>query len=60
MSKTDHNHPASQCRLDTYFAGALCNADHYQDVDDSDAEIGTCVRSEEMVLGVRPLCWYKP
>jgi hypothetical protein len=60
VSKTDHNHPASQCRLDTYFAGALCNADHYQDVDDSDAEIGTCVRSEEMVLGVRPLCWYKP
>ncbi|EQC49417.1 peptidase, M48 domain protein [Bacteriovorax sp. BSW11_IV] len=60
VSKTDDNHPAPQCRLDTYFQGALCDQDHYSDVDESDATIGTCNRSQDYVDGVRPLCWYKP
>ncbi|MDD0852720.1 hypothetical protein HBN50_06410 [Halobacteriovorax sp. GB3] len=60
VTSTDHNHPAPQCRLDTYFAGALCEKDHYSDVDDRDASIGVCTRRDNYVDGIRPLCWYKP
>ena len=57
---TNHNHPAPQCRLDTYFAGALCVKDAYEDVSDTNAVTGVCARSESHADGVRPLCWYKP
>jgi hypothetical protein len=60
VSSTNHNHPAPQCRLDTYFQGALCDQDHNTDVDQNDALIGTCNRVDNYVDGVRPLCWYKP
>lgn len=60
VTKTDDNHPAPQCRLDTYFQGALCTKDFTSDVDQNDANTGTCTRSEEMTSGIRPLCWFKP
>jgi hypothetical protein len=60
VSRTDHSHPAPQCRLDTYFQGALCNVGHDVDVDQEDALIGTCNRVDGVQDGVRPLCWYKP
>lgn len=60
VTRTDDNHPAPQCRLDTYFQGALCDQDHYSDVDESDATVSTCNRSQDYTDGVRPLCWYKP
>jgi len=60
VSKTNHNHPAPQCRLDTYFAGAVCDKDHYSDVSQTDASVGVCTRSNGDKSGVRPLCWYKP
>jgi len=44
VDKTSHRHPLPQCRLDTYFHGALCNISHEIDVDKSDATIGTCNR----------------
>ena len=60
VSKTNDNHPAPQCRLDTYFQGALCDVDAYTDVDQRDAKIGTCNRVDGYTDGARPLCWYKP
>lgn len=60
VSTTNHNHPAPQCRVDTYFQGALCDKDHYADVSDSDANKNVCSRAAEDKNGVRPLCWYKP
>ena len=60
VTKTSHNHPAPQCRLDTYFAGAICDKDHYSDVSDSDANVGICSREEGKKDGIRQLCWYKP
>ena len=60
VTRTNDNHPAPQCRLDTYFAGALCEADHYSDVSDTDANVNVCTRAADQVLGIRPLCWYKP
>lgn len=60
VSKTNDNHPAAQCRLDSYFAGAICPVDHYSDVDDKDATINVCSRKASDLEGLRPLCWYKP
>lgn len=60
VTATDHNHPAAQCRLDTYFAAAICDKDAYTDVSDTDASTGLCARSNGYQTGVRPLCWYKP
>lgn len=60
VKKTDDNHPAAQCRLDTYFSGMLCDKDILDEVDNKDPIKGTCVKSDGHVEGVRPLCWYKP
>lgn len=60
VSRTDHSHPASQCRLDTYFAGSICDVHYSVDVDNRDAKVGTCNRADGFEIGNRPLCWYKP
>lgn len=60
VSKTDDSHPASQCRMDTYFQGALCDKDHTDDADQKDAKVGYCNRVDGYDVGIRPLCWYKP
>lgn len=59
VATTNDNHPAPQCRLDTYFNGALCDKDHYTDVSDTNADTGVCSRVDQYQDGVRPLCWYK-
>lgn len=60
VKKTVDSHPEAQCRLDTYFSGGLCDKAYSLDVDDKDAKIGVCVKSEGYSVGLRPLCWYKP
>lgn len=60
VSKTDDNHPAAQCRLDTYFQGALCDKTQEVLPDQEDASVGFCMRKDKYKIGVRPLCWYKP
>jgi hypothetical protein len=60
VSSTFHNHPGTQCRLDTYFSGSICVHDLDSDVSDSDPLQGTCNLATQDVDGVRPLCWYKP
>jgi hypothetical protein len=60
VSKTDDNHPAYQCRLDTYFQGALCEADWREDVTASSEVTATCHGSLGHTRGTRPLCWFKP
>ena len=59
VTATNHNHPEPQCRLDTYFAGAICDKDHYADMDPSDVNKNVCTRTEGFTLETRPLCWYK-
>lgn len=59
VKQTDDNHPAPQCRLDTYFAGATCGASAYSEVSDTDPKLGVCYQGRE-VVGNRPLCWFKP
>ena len=60
VTKTSHRHPPAQCRLDTYFQGALCNKDPYLDPSQSDPDKNVCSRAHLYEVGVRPLCWYKP
>jgi len=60
VTKTDDNHPAYQCRLDTYFQGALCEASMNEDVSASSEVTGTCHGSLGHTNGLRPLCWFKP
>ena len=59
-SKTDDSHPATQCRLDTYYQGALCELDETLDVHQKDEAVGVCYRKSGDTVGVRPLCWFKP
>jgi len=56
---TDHNHPAAQCRMDTYFQGALCVNDHHELASQSDVTKGYCTVKQEFKIGLRPACWYK-
>ncbi len=60
VSKTDDSHPEPQCRLDTYFNGALCQIDDSVDVSNDDEATGVCYRNSGDTKGVRPLCWFAP
>jgi hypothetical protein len=60
VSKTDDKHPATQCRLDSYFNGALCQLDDNIDVSNDDEAAGVCYRNSGDTKGVRPLCWFAP
>lgn len=60
VARTNHNHPAGQCRLDTYYQGALCDIDENEDVSQSNEETGVCYRNNGAKMGTRPLCWFKP
>ncbi len=60
VAKTDDKHPATQCRLDTFFQGALCEKGMNEDVSQTDELKGTCNTSQGQTAGVRPLCWFKP
>lgn len=60
VAVTNHYHPSTQCRLDTYFQGALCEKSFNEDVSQTDETVGTCHRSRGHLTGMRPLCWFKP
>jgi hypothetical protein len=60
VKKTNDAHPAHQCRLDTYFQGALCEKSFNEEVSQKDEVKGTCHASTGHTSGLRPLCWFKP
>lgn len=73
VKATNHSHPAGQCRLDTYIAGALCGQEFDpavipgKDLGSKRNTVAaeeasgrfTCLRTE-FTEGTRPLCWFKP
>lgn len=73
VPRTSGSHPAAQCRLDTYLAGALCNKafdlnvipgkDHPRGQNSVEAEAEsrkyTCFESEGLTQAARPRCWFK-
>jgi len=60
VTTTDHAHPAYQCRLDTYFQGAICDISFNDDVSQKDETVATCHGANGHTKGLRPLCWFKP
>lgn len=59
VAATDDNHPQTQCRLDTYFQGSVCDKSVTEDVSDTDENVGTCTAKNGDILGLRPSCWFK-
>ncbi|HEX4047174.1 MAG TPA: hypothetical protein VH309_05045 [Elusimicrobiota bacterium] len=60
VAQTNDEHPASQCRLDTYFQGSLCGKAYTVDMSPTDPAVGGCVASQGYTSGMRPRCWYAP
>jgi hypothetical protein len=65
VKKTNNNHPAAQCRLDTYVAGALCTVAWNNNVipqTEKDMAKQSCISPNKTKASVssRPLCWFKP
>ncbi len=52
-------HPATQCRMDTYFNGATCHVDASVANSNTDYKQGACVQGQDE-FGWRPTCWFKP
>lgn len=59
VAQMDDDHPATQCRMDTYFNGATCHVDPTVPVSDSSYREGSCIQGVDPV-GWRPRCWFKP
>lgn len=60
VSRMNDNHPAAQCRLDTYYQAALCVKPVSQEQNKTEPTAGTCTKSQGFTAGLRPRCWYKP
>ncbi len=60
VRKTFNSHPQPQCRLDTYFAGAICTVGLDQAVDQKNFKSGTCWDAKVTAKGIRPRCWHQP
>ena len=59
VTAMNDDHPATQCRLDTYFNGATCKVDATVGNSKTDYHQGSCVQGTDE-FGWRPLCWFKP
>ncbi|MEN9824764.1 MAG: hypothetical protein RI953_509 [Pseudomonadota bacterium] len=73
VARTNDNHPAAQCRLDTYFQAALCNKPFDAmlipgkkisggrgglDAEKESAKF-TCTELDGKSFGLRPTCWFR-
>lgn len=59
VRQTLNIHPKPQCRLDTYFQGALCDIPYRDSFGDDEIE-GACHQRNGHRIGLRPTCWFKP
>lgn len=57
---TDEDHPATQCRLDTYYAGSICTVDRSSEPVNDDANVASCSDANGTHDGSRPRCWFAP
>lgn len=53
-----NGYPSAQCRLDTLFAGSLCNRPFDELAKMDSYNIGMCTTSNGFEEGLRPKCWY--
>ncbi len=59
VTKTSVDYPTDQCRVDTMFQGALCDADPEEMPNRYNQKTGYCNKSDGYTIGTRPSCWYK-
>lgn len=59
VDQTNDDHPATQCRMDTYFAGSICHVAVSVGNSDTDFKAGSCVQGTD-ADGFRPRCWFNP
>lgn len=57
VRSTYDEHPETQCRMDTYFAGMNCQVDVNTKLDDEDYRAGACYAPND-AIGFRPACWF--
>ncbi len=60
VSRTNDDHPAAQCRLDTYFNGSICGMSMDEEFSPDEPTKGACAEEKGDKVGVRSRCWYKP
>ena len=65
VKKTYNEHPAAQCRLDTYVAGTLCDVAWNSDIipqTESEARKQSCFSASSTTYDIkaRPRCWFHP
>lgn len=56
-------HPDAQCRLDTFFNGALCKTHFLLETipeNELEANENSCSRRNGIRIGNKPRCWYSP
>ena len=51
-------HPFAQCRLDTFFQGAVCPVSESVEFDNKDETQGACHPKLGDTRGLRPRCWF--
>jgi hypothetical protein len=56
----NYSHPYAQCRLDTYFHGAICPVPETIEFSDDDQVQGSCHAKNGDTRGLRPRCWFVP
>jgi len=71
VAATNHSHPAAQCRLDTYLAGGLCDAQFNDDLIPGAGRKAAADKEKEALsvscsqfdstreFAGRPACWFK-
>jgi len=59
VSVTFEDHPATQCRVDIYRAGALCQVSLREPVSRMDPNVGVCTQQIDPAQQ-RPRCFYSP
>lgn len=56
----NYMHPFAQCRLDTFFQGAICPVSASVEFDNDDQTQGACHAKLGDTRGLRPRCWFVP
>lgn len=56
----NYMHPYAQCRLDTFFNGAICTVSEKLEFDNDDEKTGSCHAKNGDIKGLRPRCWFAP
>ena len=60
VKRTNLDYPSPQCRLDTFFHGALCTHEAKDPIDQREESQSGCMEQVGFYDALRPSCWYLP